>query len=550
MRTLTATLLALAAPNAALACGGFFCNQSAPVDQAGETIIFGVDHEADTVEMHVQVEYAGPADEFAWVIPVKGEPDVFLSHSSLFQSLPAALPTWFRIDGDDSTCDMFDSAVSAGGSPESASTWTSDDYGGVSILGNEQVGAYDVTTLAADDAEVLVAWLQDNGYDVPDALGDVLVPYVANDMNFLALKLRKGAADGELSPLGLRYEGKTPTVPIELTSIAASPDMPLIVYLFGDARAVPTNYLHVRLNPVAIDYWTGGANFDEVISLAADEAGGQAFATDLVAEAEDLQGLLYTDRMFDTAVLEGEEVAARFVESLPAAGFLGTDEVLSVLRRHVPVPDGFPSTEADFYNCPSCWADWYEGLRVDPDAMIAELVEVEVAPRIQAEALFTDHQLVTRLRSSISPVEMTVDPKFGFNPDLPRPDDISTLANTLLCNSMVSDPWSAKQRLDYPLGFSLTIPSSNELAEMGMTEFEFVQAVTPTSALIIEELGESGEGTILVDNRDALSDGLQGIDEAVPSSEEEQGGCGCSTSSPAGAVGLLPLLALAFRRRR
>ena len=73
-------------------------------------LIFGVDHEAETVEMHVQVDYAGPAEDFAWVLPVKGEPDVFLSHSSLFQSLPAALPTWFRIDGDDSTCSMFSSS--------------------------------------------------------------------------------------------------------------------------------------------------------------------------------------------------------------------------------------------------------------------------------------------------------------------------------------------------------------------------------------------------------------------------------------------------------
>jgi MYXO-CTERM domain-containing protein len=550
MRTLTATLLALAAPNVALACGGFFCNQSAPVDQTGETIIFGVDHEAETVEMHVQVDYAGPAEDFAWVLPVKGEPDVFLSHSSLFQSLPAALPTWFRIDGDDSTCSMFSSSSSAV-ADSGGGYYYGDDGGGVEVLGNQQVGAYDVTTLAADDAEVLVGWLLDNGYDVPDALEDVLGPYVANDMNFLALKLRKGAADGALSPLGLRYEGTTPTIPIALTSIAAAPDMPLIVYMFGDARAVPTNYLHVRLNPLALDYWSGGANYDDVISLAADEAGGQAFATDLVSDAGALQGLVYSDRMFDTSLLQGEEVAARMVESLPMAGFLGTDEVLSVLRRHVPIPAGFPSTEADFYNCPSCWSDWYEGLRVDPDAMIAELEEVEVAPRKAAEDLFVDHSLVTRLRSSISPVEMTVDPKFGFNPDLPMPEDISTLKDTLLCTDTVTSPWAAAQFLQYPLGFSFTIPSSDDLAEMGMSEFEYVQSVKPEAALLIEQLGESGEGTVVVDNRDDLNDELAEIDQTMAfGGEGEVSGCGCSTGSPAGAVGLLPLLALALRRRR
>ena len=125
---------------------------------------------------------------------------------------------------------------------------------------------------------------------------------------------------------------------------------------------------------------------------------------------------------------------------------------------------------------------------------------------------------------------------------------MTTLANTLLCNGMVSDPWAAKQRLDYPLGFSLTIPSSNELAEMGMTEFEYVSGIVPTAALVIEQLGESGQGTPIVDNRDDLTASLDGIDTSGDVQTVESG-CGCSTSSPAGAVGLLPLLALAFRRR-
>ena len=39
--------LALAIPNTASACGGFFCNPNEPVDQAGEDILFAVDTEAN-----------------------------------------------------------------------------------------------------------------------------------------------------------------------------------------------------------------------------------------------------------------------------------------------------------------------------------------------------------------------------------------------------------------------------------------------------------------------------------------------------------------------
>ncbi len=69
--------------------------------------VLGVDGENQKVEMHVQVEYEGSAENFAWVLPVKGEPDVFLSTSTLFTALPQMMPKFFTIDGDDSACTMF-----------------------------------------------------------------------------------------------------------------------------------------------------------------------------------------------------------------------------------------------------------------------------------------------------------------------------------------------------------------------------------------------------------------------------------------------------------
>ena len=54
---------ALAVPGIAQACGGFFCNQAEPIDQAGEEILFAVDGDAGTTEMHVKVQYEGPASE-------------------------------------------------------------------------------------------------------------------------------------------------------------------------------------------------------------------------------------------------------------------------------------------------------------------------------------------------------------------------------------------------------------------------------------------------------------------------------------------------------
>jgi MYXO-CTERM domain-containing protein len=262
--------------------------------------------------------------------------------------------------------------------------------------------------------------------------------------------------------------------------------------------------------------------------------------------------MLFRDDMFDPERLSTSTAAAPFVESVYAAGFSLTDEVLIVLRRHIPAPAGLD--EVAFYSCPSCYPGEYAGLEVDPAAMTAELLEAEVDARQNAEALFTEHRLVTRLRSSMSPEEMTVDPRFGFNPDLEPPVEITQLDVTMLCTSAAPTVWDAEQFLEYPLGLNLKIPSFSTLSSMGMTEFEYVQTEFSNTALLIEQLGESGQGEIIVDNRPEFTDaGDAGSPDTIAfddvESEEPIQGCGC-TASGSSAVGWLPLLLLAGLRRR
>ncbi|MFT4627971.1 MAG: hypothetical protein ACI8PZ_006665 [Myxococcota bacterium] len=549
-----ALLYALAAPSSALACGGFFCDSVQPVDQSGETIVFGVDPDTSTVEMHVQVEYEGPSESFAWVLPVQGEPDVFLSHSALFSALPARVPTTFRTVNDWNHCaDMGFGTGSGTGTATGGGSGTGTGTGGsspadeadegVEVLEEQVVGAYEVTTLAADDPEVLVEWLQTNGYDVPEALTGVLAPYVANDMNFIALKLRKGTGEGKLAPLGLRYSGTTPAIPIELTSLAAQPDMPLIVYLFGAARAVPLNYLHVRLNPLAIDYWNNGSNFQEAFAKAANEAGGQAFMTDQFQETSVLQNSVWQRGQFTEDELRGADDALSFVHRLPTAGFTFTDEVLSVLRRHIAVPPEMVGDDLAMFECPGCYPEAYEGQVLDSEAVVDELVEVEVEPRRQAEQLFDDHAFVTRLRSSMSPDEMTVDPRFGFNGRLSAPDDLSVMDQYYVCDRGSRLTGTTRRELSYPLVEGLTIPSETALAARGMSEFDYVQSQTGgTAALVIEQLGVDGAGTVIVDNRDAM--------DALSGDEMASAGCGCSNAGAGSLLGGLPLLLLGMVRRR
>ncbi len=94
-------LAALAASAAfappAHACGGFFCDNSQPVNQAAERIIFT--HGADgSVTAIIQIQDSGEAERFAWVLPVAGNPTVGVSSNAAFQRLQAATNPQYRLN--------------------------------------------------------------------------------------------------------------------------------------------------------------------------------------------------------------------------------------------------------------------------------------------------------------------------------------------------------------------------------------------------------------------------------------------------------------------
>ena len=101
----TAALLTWAVPSSAHACGGTFCDagpQSMPVDQTGENILFVI--EDGRVEAHIQIQYTGNPEQFAWIVPVMATPEVSVGSDQLFQNLlDATVPTFVlnqRTEGD------------------------------------------------------------------------------------------------------------------------------------------------------------------------------------------------------------------------------------------------------------------------------------------------------------------------------------------------------------------------------------------------------------------------------------------------------------------
>jgi len=559
--------LVAATLNPANACGGFFCN-NVPVEQEGEDIVFSVDEENQTTTVHVQISYTGAAEDFAWIVPVPTIPTLELSTDRLFQELSLRTRPRFNLNIDAEGCEYAYPPMADGGSYTVVNSSASE--GGVTVVGTQRVGPYDTVILAAESSAELLTWLGNNGYDLPTSLDPVLAPYVAADSYFVALKLAKDTDVGQLAPLAMTYPGTGASVPIQLTSIAATPDMRLHVYVLGESRAVPDSYLHVQVNDLVIDwfnqgYWgfyyygygaTDRVGYEDAITVAADEAGGHAFATDYSGPTDLLDRVFFENGRYDVDALKSAPDAFTFFDRLLEQGFRGDATMLELFREFLPMPASLVAEGVDeqsFYNCLECYHAEVAAIPFDAVAFGTAIDERVVTPLREAQELVDAHPHLTRLTSSISPVEMTVDPTFVFNADMDQEVAIDRAATLeMTCNT--GDDWQTSlRRLILADGRSYELPSIQALQDSGLVaaeghslEWTYLSEIMDVFALVIEETSSEGEPNVLVDHTEDQQD-------VADAWNAEQGGdaetCGCNGTGSA-AVGFSGLLLAGLVRRR
>ena len=134
-----------------------------------------------------------------------------------------------------------------------------------------------------------------------DEAPDILQAYIDEGSVFVAFKLRHAAGIEDLHPVVLRYPGNEPCIPLRLTRIAAKDDMPVRALVLADARVWPSNWRHVSLNHVRLDWMNLGANYDELVTRAIDEPGadGHAFVTEYAGTSSVVDTSSLQTRMLD-----------------------------------------------------------------------------------------------------------------------------------------------------------------------------------------------------------------------------------------------------------
>lgn len=107
----------------------------------------------------------------------------------------------------------------------------------VTVAASYQTGVYTVQVLDAAEAGHLLAWLADNGYDVPDAAAEIIQAYLDEGNYFVAAKVRLPNLDPVwLAPLQITYAADTLTLPLRLGALAGRGQQELLMYIVTRAE--------------------------------------------------------------------------------------------------------------------------------------------------------------------------------------------------------------------------------------------------------------------------------------------------------------------------
>jgi hypothetical protein len=222
-----------------------------------------------TEQLVIETRFTGSGTNFAWVVPLPGQPVIEKATTGLFPTLGylfrpqivhnvpqyylgilifTGIITLLRL-AKKSAIDIVIYALltflflflaaallPAARSAGKASPISSE---AVSILDRKLVGVFETTTIASHDAKALQVWLSENGYVVPTNAEPVIASYVKDGWVFVATKVRRDKPDNETStphPLSLTFKTDKPVYPMRLTGVDNGP-LSVELYVFGSSRA-------------------------------------------------------------------------------------------------------------------------------------------------------------------------------------------------------------------------------------------------------------------------------------------------------------------------
>ncbi len=285
---------ALSSPREASACGGcVHARSAAPVSVTQHRMALALSSRQTT--LWDQFSFAGSAAEFAWILPVRHDPAVRVEVAddrflAMFDEAttprldvppppPSPCPTSCRWD----PCQPPVAQDSGVGIDAASSADAS-----VTVFRMTDVGPYAVAIIGGSDAMALRTWLSANGYSVPSTIEPVLDAYIAQRMDFVAVRLRSTGVATRMTPIRVTVPGYAPTLPLRMVAAGISDKVGLQLVVFADSRVEALNFTNaeIRDSEFVFDYaaesWPPVA-FEALSSMIRTkhrQAGGRTWLTE------------------------------------------------------------------------------------------------------------------------------------------------------------------------------------------------------------------------------------------------------------------------------
>lgn len=459
--TLGAALLSAAAtlfaPYPLQACGGFFpASLDKPTQQSGvRAVLF---RDGKHLEVHATVSYDGPAEGFAWLIPVPSVPEIRPSSDLLFFGLDEISRPVFdgRLSGGSAQTDneyaCMDIAL-ARQCPHHSTLWPAgkvkagNNSAAVHVVQASTVGPFETATLQAKSAGDLATWLTKNGYKVTPGSEPLLQSYLDRGHVFVALRLSPGQGTGDLVPISLRFEDPATCLPLRLASLTAKGHIPVVVWVIGEGTAFPRNGLVASLNRGRINPANPYSNYGATLQSAIEASGNGAWVIESSRELSyDGVGDTFdeTTRLWGkwrgwlSAPVQAETTTPAVVLSaLASAGIPLTANVISSLVAAGARPKKAAQVDTATYaacvlHCPGAKPDQADCASADCKTSLAAIEGVTLNRKTVAKAFeetlepvwrlaqnfITKKYRLTRLAARVSAAQLDRDAVFQFRDDL------------------------------------------------------------------------------------------------------------------------------------
>ncbi len=220
-----------------------------------------------------QIQYTGSPDDFVWVLPVMGTPTVDVGDNGFFESLVqettlqlvgptpprTSCPPQYCGSSSCSGCLFSSYAASASDTGPAIALL---DAGAVHVYHEGVVGPYDTATIGSTDPMALVTWLQDHGYEVPDAMLPTIQHYTSLGMNFVALRLRPMVGIDRMAPVRVSSPGLSLTLPLRMIAAGVGTDVSIELFVFAERRMQAATFPNAEVDRSALTYDWATSTFD------------------------------------------------------------------------------------------------------------------------------------------------------------------------------------------------------------------------------------------------------------------------------------------------